>query len=246
MANTDESGHNKNLISFEIITGTVSSYGLNYNPARANLKIASLNATLSSSKSCLAAFNIAYSNYRNAVDAREVAFTQAGKMITKISNATKASDTSIKTDETIRSMIKLLRGQRLTKEPKIDPDKAEVADESKRISASRMSYDNRVDNLDRLIKLLAGIPTYIPNETELKIPALNAFCADLKAKSAAVMNTYIALRNARIARNDLFYKPGSGIVDLSLDIKSYIKSVFGAESPQYKSISSLRVINYGI
>jgi len=47
------------------------------------------------------------------------------------------------------------------------------------------------------------------------------------------------LSNARITRNDILYKPNTGLVDIAIDTKTYIKSVFGASSPQYKQVSGL-------
>ena len=38
------------------------------------------------------------------------------------------------------------------------------------------------------------------------------------------------------------YNENTGLVDVALDSKTYIKSIFGATSPQYKQISKLRFI----
>ena len=102
-----------------------------------------------------------------------------------------------------------------------------------------MSYDNRLDNLDKLIKLLASVALYTPNEAELKVTALTALYNDLKAKNAAVVAAITPLSNARISRNDILYKPNTGLVDIALDTKTYIKSLFGATSSQYKQVSKL-------
>ena len=103
-----------------------------------------------------------------------------------------------------------------------------------------MSFDSRIDNFDKLIKLLTSVTLYAPNEAELKVAALTAVLADLKAKNAAVIAAEVPLNNARIARNDVLYKANTGLVDIALDIKTYIKSLFGATSPQYKKISKIK------
>jgi hypothetical protein len=36
------------------------------------------------------------------------------------------------------------------------------------------------------------------------------------------------------------YADGTGLVDLALLVKKYIKSLFGADSPQYEQISGLK------
>jgi hypothetical protein len=69
---------------------------------------------------------------------------------------------------------------------------------------------------------------------------LNTILADLRARNTAVINTTTALSNARIARDRVLYAEGTGMVDIALDVKQYVKSVFGATSPQYKQVSGLK------
>ena len=102
-----------------------------------------------------------------------------------------------------------------------------------------MGYDNRVENFYKLLMLLNSIPQYNPNEEDLKITTLTALYEDLKTKNVAVIETYTPLSNSRIARNEVMYKPLSGLVDIAFDTKVYIKSVFGPSSPQYKQVSKL-------
>jgi len=87
--------------------------------------------------------------------------------------------------------------------------------------------------------LLSSIPQYNPNEEELKISTLTALHEDLKAKNTAVVETTTPLSNSRIARNEVMYKPLTGLVDIAFDSKVYIKSVFGLKSPQFKQVSKL-------
>ena len=70
--------------------------------------------------------------------------------------------------------------------------------------------------------------------------ALTTYYNDLKAKNAAVIAASAPLSNARITRNDIMYKDTTGLCDIAIDVKSYIKSLYGASSPQYKQISSLK------
>jgi len=50
--------------------------------------------------------------YANAVDARTAAFKPLGKLITRINNALKASDSSTLSDESFKSIIRKLQGRR--------------------------------------------------------------------------------------------------------------------------------------
>lgn len=138
-------------------------------------------------------------------------------------------------------MVRKLQGTRATAKIS-EEDKQNLAAEGKevnQISASQMGYDNRLENFYKLIMLLGSIPQYNPNEEDLKIATLTAMYEDLKVKNFAVVDANTPLSNARIARNEVMYAPLTGLVDVSFDTKVYIKSVFGASSPQYKQVSKL-------
>ena len=75
-------------------------------------------------------------------------------------------------------------------------------------------------------------------------PESNRIFNELKAKNLSVITAEVSLSNARIARNDIMYKENSGLVFIAVDVKTYIKSVFGATSPQFKQTSNLKFRNY--
>ncbi|HLN54424.1 MAG TPA: hypothetical protein VK207_00450 [Bacteroidales bacterium] len=106
-------------------------------------------------------------------------------------------------------------------------------------SVSQMSYDNRINNFQDLVQLLKGIVPYKPNETELQVDSLDKYKEDLIKKNAAVVNAYLALQTARAARNELLFRPGTGLIDVAQDAKAYMKSIFGSTSPEYKQVSKL-------
>jgi hypothetical protein len=61
----------------------------------------------------------------------------------------------------------------------------------------------------------------------------------LKSNNSAVKANETQKDNAILSRNQILYNPNTGLVDIALSTKSYIKSVFGATSPQYKQVSGL-------
>ena len=246
MASTSETGHAKNVANFEKLIAETSAFGETFNPSKATLKLTALNTQLATAKAAIAAVNSAEPAYKNAVSARDAAFAPLGKLITRINNALKASDTTVQEDESALTLVRKLQGRRATAKKTEDEKKALAAEgkEVVEISSSQMSFDSRLENFDRLIKLLSSIPAYAPNEKDLKVEALTALYNDLKAKNMAVINAETPLSTARIARNEVLYKQNTGIVDITVDVKNYVKSVFGATSPQYKLISNLKFTNY--
>ena len=241
MTNTSETGHAKNVTNLESLITSIVALETSYNPSRDSIKLPALQALLTASKESLNAVNIAQATYSNAVAARKVAFEPFGKLITRVMNSLKASGTSTQVVQSARTIVRKLQGRRASAKITEEEKKALEAEgkEVNQISASQMSFDNRIENFDRLIMLLSSIPLYNPNEEELKVETLKALHNQLKEKNSEVILPIVQLSNSRIARNKILYKENTGIVDIAVDSKTYIKSVFGATSPQYKQVSRL-------
>ena len=241
MASTSESGHAKNVANLESLISFVKGYGATYNPSKDSIKIEALELILANAKNSLIDIDTVFPAYTNAVSAREFAFAPLSKIITRVNNAIKATDTTEQVDESVKTLVRKLQGIRASAKIS-DEEKKQLEAEGKevnQISASQMGYDNRLENLYKLIMLLNSIPQYNPNEEELKISTLTAMYEDLKTKNAAVVEATTPLSNSRIARNEVMYKPLSGLVDIAFDTKVYIKSLFGPSSPQFKQVSKL-------
>ena len=236
-----ESGHAKNVANLDTLITYVVGYGTTYNPSKPSLKLAALQTLSTSAKVTINNVNAALPAYSNAVAARETAFAPLSKLTTRVMNALRATDTTQGVDESARALVRKIQGVRATPK-KSEEEKLALKAQGKEVSevsSSQMSYDNRLDNLDKLIKLVSSITLYAPNEADLKVAALTALYTDLKAKNTAVIAATAPLSNARIARNDVLYKPLTGLYDIAIDTKTYIKSVFGATSPQYKQVKGL-------
>lgn len=238
---TSESGHARNVTNLELLINSFASFGDIYNPAKKSITLEALQSVMSSGKESLSACYNAESIYRKAVDNRELAYESIAKLISRVNNALKASDSSSKNDENIQSIIRKLRGKR-AHAMLSDEELTALKNEGKEItykSVSQMSYDSRLENFERLISYLSKIPEYNPNEEELKLDSLRALCSQLKTRNSEVLVAHIQLENARAQRNKILYQPLTGIVDLALDAKTYIKSIFGASGSEYKLIAKI-------
>jgi hypothetical protein len=241
MAKNPESGHIKNVSNFQSLISFVKGYGNAYNPPRDALKIPALEEILDKSQKALIEVDTLIPLYTNAVAARKAAFLPINKIITRVNNAIKATDTTTLVDDTVKTLVRKLQGTRASAKITDEVRKQLQAEgkEVNQISASQMSYDNRLENFFKLIKLLSTIPQYKPNEEDLKITALTARYEDLKTKNTAVVDSYTVLSNIRFSRNAVMYNPLTGLVDIAFDTKTYVKSVFGASDPRYKQLAKL-------
>lgn len=241
MASTIETGHAKNVATFEDLISFCTGYGATYNPSKATLKLTALNPQLTAALAALQTVKTAKTAYDNATNAREVVFVPLKPLATKIVNALAATDATPQTVDDARTNINKIQGRRA--KAVVAPDAkalAAGAEPVKTSSTSQQSYDKLVDNFAQLIAVLTAEPKYLPNENELKVATLTTQIADMRAKNTAVINALTAVSNARISRDKLLYGELTGMVDVAMDVKQYVKSVFGAKSPQYKQVSGLK------
>ena len=201
-----------------------------------------MNAQFTSAKNSLTTINTALPPSTNAINGRDIVFSPLSKLIKRIVNAVDASSVPKQVVADVKTIARKIQGKRGSdKLPTVVDDPNTPEDESqKSISASQMSFDNRIENMDKLIQLLASQPGYAPNETDLKVTTLTTLLGDMKTKNTAVITALTPLSNARISRNTILYATGTGLVDIAGEVKKYVKSVFGGTSPQYKQVSGLK------
>jgi len=242
MSKTSETGHAKNVANFEELITYVQSYNGEYNPSRESIKVEALKSLLANGKQRMADFNIALSPFKMAVAERETAFEPLDKFTTRLVNALKATDTSAQMDNTVQSIARKIKGERATPKKKVlaVQQGETTAVGEKEISAAQTSYDNRLENFRKLFVQLQNIPQFQPNEADLQPEAIKAFYDNMVAKNNAAILTTVALSNARIARNKVLYEPITGMLDIAFDTKVYIKSLYGASSPQYKQVGGIQ------
>ncbi len=230
-----ETGHAKNTANFEILTNVVTTLGSAYNPTNDELKLSNLSSILSNAKSSLASIQDVFSDWKDTTNQRELAFDSAEKLSTRAvsSFAVSGADTLDVTDA--KSFLRKMQGKRA----KAKPEPKNAGEAIKTHSASQTSFDNKTEHFAQVVSILANNPKHKPNEAELQNDSLNNTLNDLRTKNTAVVNSSISLANQRINRNQILYDNDHGLVKTAQDVKTYIKSVFGPASPQYKQISGL-------
>ncbi len=245
MATITETGHAQNVAKLGELNSSIITFGVIYDPPKESLKLISLQALEQKGKDVISAVHAAFANFSKAITAREFAFETLPKLVTRVINSLKACDTTEQVDESAKSIARKIQGKRASARKTVDEKAASRVAGVELIehSSSQMSFDSRLDNLDKLIKLLFTVKEYTPNEPELKVESLTALLNDLRMKNTAVVTAASQLRSARLSRNEILYKTNSGIVDIAMDVKSYIKSLFGASSQQYKQVSKLEFRN---
>jgi hypothetical protein len=84
MASSSETGHAKNVANFDEIISNILGYNTDYNPSKQSIKIDALLTLSVNAKNGIDGVNAAIPAYSNAVAARDAAFSQLNKLITRL------------------------------------------------------------------------------------------------------------------------------------------------------------------
>lgn len=240
MASNSETGHAKNVAHFEDIVYIVTTYGESYNPSNPKLTVSELQNLHRQAEECITSVDTVLPTYKNAVSNRQQAFEGLSTKMTRIKNALEVSGASDHSIAQATTLVKKIRGDHSS--PKSQGENGK--EETKSKSTSQMSFDNRLSNYSSLVKFLTSIEEYRPNEPELQIQSLESELQMLKDKNREVMMAEVELDNIRIKRNNLLYAEDEGVYDRVSDVKTYVKSVYGSTSTQYKQLSKIKLTNH--
>ena len=249
MASSSETGHAKNVANFEDLISFCTGYGLTYNPSKATIKLLALGTLRTDAKLKLVAVTTASTKFINMTNARQIIFSPIKSLATRIVNALANTDASTEMIDDAKTINRKIQGRRKGGDatppppaptPGTPPPEGVTPGDDKQISVSQQSFDSLIENFKKLVALVGSEPTYTPNEIELQIVTLNTLVTNPEAGNTDVINSITALSNSRIARNKTLYQPKTGLYDVAQDVKKYVKSVFGATSPEYKQVSGIK------
>ena len=266
MASTSEVGHAKNVAHLATLITYCTSYGTTYNPSNNAIKTPQLNTLLVSAQTALTnVINDTTAN-TNAINARIVAFQNIKKLATRMYSALVASVATTQQKNNAKTINRKIQGSRAkitppptptptpnpnsntgtnsaektTTPPSVNPIPTPTPATPTTISTAQLSFDNLIQHMAAFIALLQSIPSYSPNETDLKVVGLNTYLANLNTTNNAAVVAHTKVNNTRIARNKILYTPVTGLCDIGEEVKDYIKSVYGSTAPDYKQVRSLK------
>jgi hypothetical protein len=248
-----ETGHAKNVANLLKLNQQIATYGLTYNPSNNAIKATVLATLYNTANTKLTTVNNLFTTWKNATNARELAFDPLAKQATQILASLQSLGIAQQTIDDFAFQTQKFRssGSKLTKadsgivepttEAKLPTDPVETV-ETKTHSTSQQSFDNKLQHFEKMVLILVSVPSYNPNEVSFKVASLQTQLTNLTTLNNAANTSYANLKAARIDRNAVFYTKGTGMLDLVKLAKAYIKSIFGASSAQYHAASSLKFV----
>lgn len=236
MASTSETGHAKNVANFQDLIEFVTGYGSSYNPSKTSLQLPQLVNLKSSAEANLADVITKNTLYNSKVNERLSAFNGLKSLSTRLVNALQTTDATPETIEDAKSYNRKIQGKKASdQQVPTNPD----APAPNTISSSQQSYDQLIQHLAGLKSVLENEPSYAPNETDLQVTTLDTKILDLTRKNTAVATAYTNVSNSRIARNKTLYTDPDSLGATAGEVKKYIKSVFGANSPEFAQVKGI-------
>lgn len=238
MTSVSEKGHAKNIANFYKLISYCEGYDTKYHPSKESLKIPQLNALLLVANQKLELVLEKNTLYNNAVNERIIAFKDLKALSTRLVNALETTEASQEKINDAKGFNRKIQGKRVVVVKSTLDSEAPVPNT---ISVSQLSYDKLIQHFAGLISVLQSEVSYQPNEVDLTIVKLNDKRVDFYVKNQNVVNAHTTISNARIERNTIMYGNDNGLVNVANEVKKYVKSAFGALSPQYAQIKGISI-----
>ena len=235
MSSTSEKGHAKNVANFAKMIEFVSTYD-KYKPYQKRIFIESLRAIYDKANASIEEVSTLVVNFNNSTNDRADLFDPLSVLTTRIINAFTSSDASERKIEDAKGFQRKIQG---ASSPKAKKPKAPDAPVPNEISSSQQSYDQKIMHFGSLIKTLKSEPSYKPNEEDLTVDALNGLLKEFKNTTTQLNKTLAAIKKVRLTRNKILYTPKTGLYDITMQVKTYVKGAYTATATEYKQLVKL-------
>jgi hypothetical protein len=229
-----ETGHARNVANLHKLIQQVSVYPL-YNPPVPELSVDSLQTLYNTATAKLSEVEEKRNVNKNAITLRQTAFENLKTTCTRIVNRLEILSLPQGTVDQAKSLKRSIQGAKKKSAKALDAD----VEAPKTISNSRQSFTQQAENFGILLQMLATISAYDPQEDELKVTSLNTYKDSLVSATQAVDQAEAELNLKMMERNKILYMEGTGLYPIAQNVKKYVKSLYGATSPEYLTVSGI-------
>jgi len=236
MSKQYETGHAKNVANLEMLIEQITTF-TSYNPSIDNLKIPAVTTLYNTALASINSVTDKKIANKNAIHTRQDLYIKLKGTSTRIINQLDILNLNEGVFEQAKSLNRLIQGK--SKSNKNEQQKAEGGQENSK-STSRQSFTQLAENFSRLLQLIETITTYNPNIDDLKLANLTTYQTELVNVTQTVNQTDAELDTEIIERNNILYDDTTGVYEIGQNIKKYVKSVYGATSPEYANVSRIK------
>lgn len=236
MASTSETGHVVNIANFRKIIDLCEEFGETYDPVNADISIASMTAKWTAVNVLHGEYIVALEGTKIPINDRELLFQEISRVAVRTVNlyaSTKASKLAIKD---AKGFVIRFTGRNV-KIPKLE----DGTPDPKYVSNSQQSYVKKTEHFEKLIELYKADSNYASNEELLQVANLETLLANAKSANQNVHDVVATAIKKRIDRDHALYDIGTGLYDLSMACKKYVRGLFGPKSPEAMSVVSIKL-----
>jgi hypothetical protein len=236
MASTSEISHEVNISNFKSIINFCLEFGSDYNPANEDLTIVNMMARCTQVETLQKNYMEAAVEKKVAINSRQEIYMELKSRVRRAFN----SLASTKEEESVimdaKGLMKTITGDNVRR--KRDKDGKIVKGT---ISNSHLGVVEVLGNFNRFISLLGLTTFYAPQEDKLKVVKLRALYYQVDtANNLVVEKSTMAITLMGIRDKGLYAKE-TGLVDVSLACKRYVRSLYGARSEEAKTVSGIKL-----
>jgi phosphotransferase system HPr-like phosphotransfer protein len=231
-----ESTIENTIANFLIIITRCGEFGPKYNPGNDLITILKMTTQHGATESLQNDYVSSLEATRALMTIRDDKFNEMKLLATRSINIFESTEASKSAIKKARGYIKKIGGNH-KKIKKLDnglPD-------PKSVSQSQRGFVNLVSHFKKLIEVYSADGHYVTNEDIMKLTSLTTMAANLIQANDDVDESNAVTITKRLARNYALYVEKTGVIDISLACKKYVRGLFGPKSPEAKSIVSVKM-----
>ncbi|MGE0772485.1 MAG: hypothetical protein AB7K37_12285 [Cyclobacteriaceae bacterium] len=230
--------HVTNVVSYSRLVDICSGHGGNYKPGNGNLQLKAMRALLEKAQSSLHDVSQKRDAYQRIQNERKAVFDNLGILANRVIGTLASLHVPEATIADARYFSRLIAGVRAT--PRLPIPSVDSADPALKTSGhQRLSYVAKADHFTNLVQMVQALPDYKTNEPELQIESLKEMAERMQQLNEDVFLAKAALTTARMERNRILYRARTGVVDVAMAAKRYVKVVFGTRSGEAAQLVKL-------
>lgn len=236
MASTSETGHAVNIANFKVLIERCNEFGSAYNPSNSDISITEMTSKHENADTLHKDYITALEETKLPINDREILFIELAKLVVRTYNLYLSTRTSDQMKKDAKGYMLKITGRNV-KVPKLEDG---VTPDPNHISNSQKSFVQRAYNFDKLVKLYKMDALYNPNEASIQITTLETWVENLQLANGKVDAVVANAIIKRTKRDHALYDFGTGLIDLALASKKYVKSVYGGKSPEAESVNGIK------
>jgi hypothetical protein len=236
MASISEISHEVNIFNFKSIINFCLEFGSDYNPANEDLTIVNMMARWTQVGTMQTNYTKAVTEKRLAINSRQEIYKELKSRVRRAYNSLASTKEMESTKKDAKGLMKTITGDNVRR--KRDKDGKIVKGT---VSNSHLGVADVLGNFDRFINVLGLATFYDPQEDKLKVVKLRALYYLVDAANSHVDELSAIAINLMETRDKGLYAKETGLVDVSLACKRYVRSLYGARSEEAKTVSGIKL-----